>query len=57
MKIVLEWDGDQRDLLAEVDKRGYGEDMELVDSIIWVLDYGDKDTTIMHNNIKITKEE
>lgn len=57
MKIVLEWDGDQRDLLTEVDKRGYGEDMELVDSIIWVLDYGDKDTTIMHNNIKITKEE
>lgn len=57
MKIVLEWDGDQRDLLTEVDKRGYGEDMELVDSIIWVLDYGDKDTTIMHNSIKITKEE
>ena len=56
MKVVLEWDGNQQDLQNEIDKTGYDSDMSLVDSIIWVLDYGDDDTVIMHNNIKIKKE-
>lgn len=56
MKVILEWSGDKEDLMAEVDDK-YGEDMTLEDSIMWLLDYGDTDTTIMHNNIKLRKEE
>ena len=56
MKVTLEWDGDKEQLMDEVDDK-FGEDMTLTDSIIWLLDYGDEHTTIMHNNIKIRKEE
>lgn len=50
MKIILEWDGDQSDLLRDET----GED--IVDNIIWLLDYGKDKQTINHNDIKITKE-
>lgn len=56
MKVILEWDGNQEDLMTETDDK-YGEDMTLEDSIIWLLDYGYETDTIMHNNIKIRKEE
>lgn len=56
MKVILEWNGDKEDLMAEADDK-YGEDMTLEDSIIWLLDYGCETDTIMHNNIKIRKEE
>lgn len=56
MKVVLEWDGDKEQLMDEVDNK-FGEDTTLADDIIWLLDYGDEYTTVMHNNIKIRKEE
>ena len=48
MKIILEWDGDQSDLLDE------DSGMSLVDNIIYILENPDKDSAIYHNNIKIT---
>lgn len=51
MKIVMEWDGDQADLLKEQDG------MSLTDNIIWLLDYGSGSKGIMHNDIHIWKEE
>ena len=56
MKVILEWNGDREDLMDEVDNK-FGEDTTLVDDIMWLLDYGDEYTTIMHNNIKMRKEE
>ena len=57
MKITLEWDGDTRDLQTEIDEKGYGDDMEFIDRLIWLIDYGENHGTLMHNNIKMTKEE
>lgn len=57
MKIILEWDGDTRDLQTEIDEKGYGDDMEFIDSLIWLIDYGENHGTLMHNDIKMTKEE
>ena len=52
MKIVMEWDGDQADLLSEQDG------MSLVDNIIWLLEQGCYgDGGIQHNDIHITKEK
>jgi hypothetical protein len=56
MKVILEWNGDKEDLMAEVDDK-YGEDMTLEDSIIWLLDYGEDGGMVKHNNITIRKEE
>lgn len=56
MKVILEWNGDREDLMDEVDNK-FGEDTTLADDIMWLLDYGDEYTTIMHNNIKMRKEE
>ena len=56
MKVILEWSGDREDLVDEVENK-FGEDTTLVDDIMWLLDYGDEYTTIMHNNIKMRKEE
>jgi hypothetical protein len=56
MKVILEWNGDREDLMDEVDNK-FGEDTTLVDDIMWLLDYGDEYTTIMHNDIKMRKEE
>ena len=49
MKIILEWDGDQADLLDE------DNGMSLADNIIYVLD--NKDSVVYHNNIKIKLTE
>ena len=56
MRVILEWNGDREDLMDEVDNK-FGEDTTLADDIMWLLDYGDEYTTIMHNNIKMIKEE
>ena len=56
MRVILEWNGDREDLMDEVDNK-FGEDTTLADDIMWLLDYGDEYTTIMHNNIKMRKEE
>ena len=48
MKIILEWDGDQADLLDE------DSGMSLVDNIIYALEEADNDPAIYHNDIKIT---
>lgn len=51
MKIIMEWDGDQADLLKEQDG------MSLADNIVWLLEFGSGKTGIMHNDIHIWKEE
>lgn len=56
MKVILEWNGDRKDLMTEVDDK-YGEDMTLEDSIMWLLDYGEDGGMVKHNNITIRKEE
>lgn len=48
MKIILEWDGDQSDLLDE------DNGMSLVDNIIYTLEEADDNSAIYHNDIKIT---
>lgn len=48
MKIILEWDGDQADLLNE------DNGMSLQDNIIYAIEQ--KSDAVLHNNIKITME-
>lgn len=50
MKIILEWDGDEADLLDE------DNGMSLADNIIYTMHELDDDPVIYHNDIKITGE-
>jgi len=48
MKLILEWDGDQ-------DKLGMDDNFDLVDSIIYMMDYDEGDVAHdSHNGIKMT---
>lgn len=66
MKIILEplykVDlGDRDDIIAVENDLGIDENFELIDSIFYALDYGEKDEqgeiTVNHNNVKITIKE
>jgi hypothetical protein len=48
MKLIIEWDGDQ-------DKLGFDDNFDLVDSIIYMMDYGEGDVVHdSHNGMKMT---
>ena len=49
MKVILEWDGDQKQLDDD-------QSFNLIDSIIWHLDYGEDEEVLYYNKIKITIE-
>lgn len=52
IKLTLEFDGS---ILDFEDNMGMDENFDLVDSLIWLCDYGTKeDPSVYHNNIKIT---
>lgn len=51
MKIILEWDGDEADLLDE------DNGMSLVDNIIYTMRGLDYDLVLYHNDIRITGEK
>lgn len=48
MKLIIEWDGDQ-------DKLGMDDNFDLVDSIIYMMDYDEGDVVHdSHNGMKMT---
>lgn len=48
MKLIIEWDGNQ-------DKLGMDDNFDLVDSIIYMMDYGEGDVVHdSHNGMKMT---
>lgn len=52
IKLTLEFDGS---ILDFEDNMGMDESFDLVDSLIWLCDYGTKESpSTYHNNIKIT---